>query len=142
MVSHHTALVAPAAAYVVALENVRRESLFPSNDLQGDVKFAGSFTDFEASGLSRTFDEANLGPGDEKEESALKKKAASPEATLIDLDDQPSGASSVIETASAPETVVPPIRKTPRKLVEDEKKERGRVAKEVWFMYFKVGRNV
>lgn len=44
----------------------------------------------------------------------------------------------MVDTASSPETVVAPVKKAPRKLVEDEKKERGRVAKEVWFMYFKV----
>jgi hypothetical protein len=75
---------------------------------------------------------------DAKKVDALQRPLDSPELPLVDLSNQASSSSSMVETASSPETINASAKKTPRKLVEDEKKERGRVAKEVWFMYFKV----
>ncbi|KAK8849677.1 hypothetical protein IAR55_005012 [Kwoniella newhampshirensis] len=135
IVSHHTALVSPGAAYIVALEN-------------GDVKFSGTRDDFVASGLMEKLDDedskAKPTEAEQKEESTVEENAIKPtHKSVVNV----SGAGTPdpgSETSSlAPEDEVtvtnstPDLKsKPPRKLIEDEKRARGRIAGVVWKTYF------
>nr|XP_019043546.1 ATP-binding cassette transporter [Kwoniella bestiolae CBS 10118]OCF22476.1 ATP-binding cassette transporter [Kwoniella bestiolae CBS 10118] len=137
LVSHHTALVSPGAAYIVALEN-------------GDVKFSGTRDDFVASGLMAKLDEEDIKAkpteGETKEEKLVEDNA--PQAghkNVVSLSGV-VGSDPGSETSSlAPEdettlvnSTVDVKPKTPRKLIEDEKRARGRIAWSVWKTYFGV----
>ncbi|OXG63652.1 ATP-binding cassette transporter [Cryptococcus neoformans CHC193] len=137
IVSHHTALVSPAAAYIVALEN-------------GDVKFSGTREEFVASNLIDELDEedAQARPTDseQKEEKTVEENSTKiANKSVLSL----SGACAESEapdsetSSLAPEddkTIVSSTlgvkQKTPRKLIEDEKRARGRITWIVWKTYF------
>ena len=122
LVSHHTALVSPAASFIVALEN-------------GDVKFAGTRAEFVTGGLMDELDDekdkAPPSPIDEKVVELSKHKSV---ASLIDAETEPNSETSSI-TDSTLNDVEPTKQKTPRKLVEDEKRATGRIAWPVWKTY-------
>lgn len=145
IVSHHTALVAPAAAYIVALEN-------------GDVKFAGTRAEFVEGGLMKELDaedpESQPTIGEETEEKTVEENIAtlklkkpthkslqSISGELSATTSEPgSETSSIAPTdegttlAASTENLVK--QKAPRKLIEDEKRVRGRIAWSVWMTYF------
>ncbi|KIR29354.1 ATP-binding cassette transporter [Cryptococcus deuterogattii LA55] len=136
IVSHHTALVSPAAAYIVALEN-------------GDVKFSGTGEEFVASNLSDELDEedAQARPTDseQKEEKTIEENAVKPaNKSVLNISSAcAEGAAPDSETSSlAPEDdkvvnlTLGVKQKTPRKLIEDEKRARGRITWTVWKTYF------
>lgn len=133
IVSHHTALVSPAAAYIVALEN-------------GDVKFSGTREEFVASNLSDELDEedAQARPTDseQKEEKTVEENSIQlTNKSVLNLSGAcAESAAPDSETSSlAPEddkTIVNSKQKTPRKLIEDEKRARGRITWTVWKTYF------
>lgn len=136
IVSHHTALVSPAAAYIVALEN-------------GDVKFSGTGKEFVASNLSDELDEedAQARPTDseQKEEKTIEENSVKPaNKSVLNL-------SSACAESTAPDSETSSLapeddevvngtlgdkQKTPRKLIEDEKRARGRITWAVWKTYF------
>ncbi|EIW71535.1 hypothetical protein TREMEDRAFT_42903 [Tremella mesenterica DSM 1558] len=118
MVSHHTTLVSPGAAYIVALEN-------------GDVKFSGTRDDFVACGMM-----------EELEAEDVKAKPTAPENKELKLPESISkpGHKSVISLsgitlASSSSSMVGGKSKPPRKLIEDEKRAKGRIAWSVWKLY-------
>ncbi|KAE8542519.1 hypothetical protein D1P53_001298 [Cryptococcus gattii VGV] len=136
IVSHHTALVSPAAAYIVALEN-------------GDVKFSGTGEEFVASNLSDELDEedAQARPTDseQKEEKTIEENSVKPaNKNVLNLSSAcAESAAPDSETSSlAPEDdkvvnlTLGDKQKTPRKLIEDEKRARGRITWAVWKTYF------
>ncbi|WRT69694.1 uncharacterized protein IL334_006684 [Kwoniella shivajii] len=135
LVSHHTALVSPGAAYIVALEN-------------GDVKFSGTRNDFVASGLMDKLDEedtkARAIDGDKKEEKTVEESTVKPSHKSVVSLSGAAGSEPGSETSSlAPEDETTLVnstddvkQKTPRKLIEDEKRARGRIAWAVWKTYF------
>ncbi|WWD04597.1 hypothetical protein V865_002668 [Kwoniella europaea PYCC6329] len=135
LVSHHTALVSPGAAYIVALEN-------------GDVKFSGTRDDFVNSGLMAKLDEEDLKAkpteGEAKEEKLVDETALKPAHKSVLSLSGVTGSDPGSETSSlAPEdettlanSTVDVKPKVPRKLIEDEKRARGRIAWSVWKTYF------
>ncbi|WVQ79183.1 hypothetical protein IAT38_001279 [Cryptococcus sp. DSM 104549] len=136
IVSHHTALVSPGAAYIVALEN-------------GDVKFAGTRDDFVASGLMEKLDEEDVKAkptgGEQKEEMTVEETTLKPtHKSVINLSgavtpDPGSETSSLApddEDATLTNSTVELKTKQPRKLIEDEKRAQGRIALQVWKTYF------
>ena len=134
MVSHHTALVAPAASYIVALEN-------------GDVKFSGTRDEFIACGLMSELDkeDAKSPTVEKKEEQALEDKFKPGHKSIISLSQagmsEPNSETSSIapedETlvSSGDSTHSDTKQKAPRKLIEDEKRATGRIAWPVWKLY-------
>ena len=140
LVSHHTALVSPGAAYIVALEN-------------GNVKFSGTRSDFVACGLMKELDsEDHQKPteGEQAEEKTIEERAGQAgikavNKSLISLSNAADGSDPSSETSSlAPaddsSTLVNSDaeikKKTPRKLIEDEQRARGRIAWPIWKAYF------
>ncbi|WWC73697.1 uncharacterized protein I206_107669 [Kwoniella pini CBS 10737] len=129
LVSHHTALVSPGAAYI------------------GDVKFSGTRDDFVASGLMAKLDEEDVKAkptdGEAKEEKLVDDSIKPAHKSVISLSGA-AGSEPGSETSSlAPEdesTLVNSTAdlkgKSPRKLIEDEKRARGRIAWSVWKAYF------
>ncbi|KAG8745725.1 hypothetical protein FRC10_007205 [Ceratobasidium sp. 414] len=141
LVSHHVQLVAPGASYVVALDN-------------GRVLFAGPQTDFIGSdvmkGISHSTDvDANQPTIEETtiEEVANEINGSTPndsasgagsDATTLAKSPKPEKANTKVGSST---TTVPAdsmiVKKTPRKLIEDEARAVGRVKKEIWQTYFK-----
>lgn len=158
IVSHHTALVSPAAAYIVALENVSSGFAFTimvvflTKWCQGDVKFSGTREEFVASNLIDELDEedAQARPTDseQKEEKTVEEnstKIANKSVLSLSGACAESGAPDSETSSLAPEddkTIVSSTlgvkQKTPRKLIEDEKRARGRITWTVWKTYFSV----
>ncbi|WOO81435.1 ATP-dependent bile acid permease [Vanrija pseudolonga] len=139
LVSHHTALVSPAAAYIVALEN-------------GDVKFAGTRAEFVEGGLMAELDaedpESKPTEGEKLEEKTIEETIGAKlvHKSVVSLSGAAVGSEPGSETSSiaptdenntlvgsTPEVAKP---KAPRKLIEDEKRVRGRIAWPVWKLYF------
>ncbi|KAL7425146.1 hypothetical protein Q5752_000834 [Cryptotrichosporon argae] len=146
LVSHHTALVSPAAAYIVALEN-------------GDVKFSGTRADFVACGFMNELDQedaqARRTEGEAKEERTIEEStktkpahksvthlvhaaaassASEPNSETSSLAPTDEDATLAASEASQADSVAK--QKAPRKLIEDEKRARGRIAWPVWKTYF------
>nr|GAT52587.1 multidrug resistance-associated ABC transporter protein [Mycena chlorophos] len=112
LVSHHVQLCAPGAAYVVALEN-------------GRVQFQGDGKTFQGSSVMSTLVQSTTANEEDQTEAAVE---AVPPAK------QNGHESSETTAAAAP----PPKKETkPRKLVEEEKRAVGRVARDVWATYVK-----
>ncbi|WWC65828.1 uncharacterized protein I303_108450 [Kwoniella dejecticola CBS 10117] len=131
LVSHHTALVSPGASYIVALEN-------------GDVKFSGTRDDFVASGLMAKLDEEDVKAKPAEEEKILDDQAIKPaHKSVISLTGAAASEPGSETSSLAPEDestlvncTVDVKAKAPRKLIEDEKRARGRIAWSVWKAYF------
>lgn len=133
LVSHHTALVSPGAAYIVALEN-------------GDVKFAGTRAEFVECGLMAELDaedpEAQPTAGEKAEEKTIEELPALKHKSVASLSgaaasaSEPNSETSSITDVTEDSTPAAPV-KTPRKLIEDEKRVRGRIAWSVWQLYFR-----
>ncbi|WVF68276.1 hypothetical protein IAT40_003041 [Kwoniella sp. CBS 6097] len=98
----------------------------------GDVKFSGTRDDFVASGLMDKLDEEEK----PKEEQIDNIKPA--HKSLVSLSAEASEPNSETSSIAPDETTLAnsEIKKTPRKLIEDEKRERGRIAWVVWKTYF------
>ncbi|BEI79510.1 hypothetical protein CcaverHIS002_0100390 [Cutaneotrichosporon cavernicola] len=143
LVSHHTALVSPSAAFIVALDN-------------GDVKFAGTRQDFVNGGLMKELEaedpESQPTAGEVAEEKTVEENISDAKKPTHKLLEIISGELSVTgsETGSETSTIAPTdegttldassdrliTQKAPRKLIEDEKRVRGRIAWSVWEKYF------
>jgi ABC-type multidrug transport system ATPase subunit len=121
LVSHHVQLCWPGADYIVTLEN-------------GRVIYSGDRNGFQKSGALRSLVQS--------EHVAEEKPAVVPTIEKMEdgapsiSDNSPRSESSSIAAASAKETNQE-IKKSPRKLIEDEARAVGRVKKDVWATYFK-----
>lgn len=114
------------------------------------MKFSGTRAEFVDCGLMTELDEDEnnkgpMSPVDEKTvEEAINKPVNKAHKSLID--DNTPGSEPESETSSiAPEDEATLTNSTaelkskpPRKLVEDEKRAKGRIAWSVWATYFKV----
>ncbi len=153
MVSHHTTLVSPAAAYIVALENVSRIQTENRalTGRQGDVKFAGTRSEFVAGGLMAELDAEDLGAkpteSEKKKETIVEETAMKPaNKSLVNLtgavNPEPESETSSIapedEDTLANSDADLKKSRAPRKLIEDEKRAKGRIAWPVWRTYFTV----
>lgn len=116
LVSHHVQLCAEGAGYVVALDN-------------GRVQFEGNREEFQASDAIKTLVQSTIAnAGDEKEEAAIESlplRHIKPSAAGTSAD--PVSASSVEIKEKTP----------PRKLIEQESRAVGRVARKVWKTYIR-----
>lgn len=117
LVSHHVQLCAPGSSYIVALNNGRvqfqgdREAFYSSDVINGLVQSSGV--------TNRAEEEAKIADA----EGLVEATAITPSETSSTV------ASSAIVTDSKLS------KKTPRKLVEEEKRAVGRVSKDVWLTY-------
>jgi ABC-type multidrug transport system ATPase subunit len=116
LVSHHVALCAPGAAYVVALDN-------------GRVSFSGPRSEF----MGSTVMEALVQSKTHKIEDAEDPEAIADEKTH----GESSETASTVTAADSESKPVKDPKKGPRKLVEEEKRAVGRVGREIWATYFK-----
>ncbi|OSD05140.1 multidrug resistance-associated ABC transporter [Trametes coccinea BRFM310] len=129
LVSHHVQLCAPGAKYIVALDN-------------GRVQYTGDYENFRGSGVLNTLVQSGAtDPADEKEEPAVDKVE-----DIIEVSGEKSASrESAGETSETSSTVAPtpaesetkPVKKAPRKLVEEEKRAVGRISKDIWTTYLK-----
>ena len=125
LVSHHVQLCAPGASYVVALD-------------RGRVQFAGSRESFQASGvlekLSHSGADSTTETNDQTDqpvvEQILGDNIPSPASS-----DAPMNASAPVEGMSTP--VKAEQNKSPRKLIEEEKRAVGHVSRNVWLAYLR-----
>ncbi|CAK9783969.1 P-loop containing nucleoside triphosphate hydrolase protein [Cutaneotrichosporon oleaginosum] len=143
LVSHHTTLVSPSAAFIVALDN-------------GDIKFAGTRQDFVDGGLMKELEaedpEAQPTTGEIAEEKTVEenisdlkkpthKQLESISGELSVPGSEPGSETSSIAPTDEATTLAASTdgllkQKVPRKLIEDEKRVRGRIAWSVWKTYF------
>ncbi|KAJ6612747.1 P-loop containing nucleoside triphosphate hydrolase protein [Mycena sp. CBHHK59/15] len=114
LVSHHVQLCAPGAAYIVALDN-------------GRIQFQGNGTEFQNSGvMSRLVHSTTAKEEDETEAVIETLPVAQPSSEGTD-ESQSTVAPSPVKTEE----------NAPRKLVEEETRAIGRVARDVWATYIK-----
>ncbi|KAJ8082867.1 hypothetical protein PM082_008724 [Marasmius tenuissimus] len=111
LVSHHVQLCATGADYIVALDN-------------GRVRFQGDYTTFQGSGVMRSL-----------VQSTVDVKANEMEEQLVEPHPDNAEDRSESATLNAPPSEIK-AKKTARKLVDDEARAVGRVAKDVWTAYF------
>jgi ABC-type multidrug transport system ATPase subunit len=112
LVSHHVQLCVSGASYVVALEN-------------GQVQFSGKPDSFLDSGvMSRLVQSVNTDENDEAftDDTVRTKTSHSTE---------PSSETSSTVVSEKQE------RKSPRKLVEEEKRAVGRIKRDIWETYIR-----
>lgn len=123
LVSHHVQLVSPVATYIVALDN-------------GDVTYAGDRSGFIAGGFMEDLDkenEAEQPVANKDQQDAIDAKTKNRHLALAAEASEPaSETTSLAETSTAvdgeeKETEVLPERKTPRKLVEEERRATGQL---------------
>ena len=126
LVSHHVQLCAPGANYIIALDN-------------GRVLFEGSKEVFYSSGTMKTLIRSTESSGkvDDEEKVTLEKGEETEELGKLD---PPSETSSTVAPSSPPSTQAD--KKPARKLMEEEKREVGRVARTVWETYIRANGNV
>ncbi|CED85202.1 multidrug resistance-associated abc transporter [Phaffia rhodozyma] len=120
LVSHHVQLCAPGAKYVIALKN-------------GAVEYAGDPQGFSDS--STSFDLLIHDPaskGDEDTILSIEKESIESLDSKKERSDKK--AEQVVLDGSDLSKV---IQKTPKKLVEDEKRVVGRINKSTWLYYFR-----
>ncbi|KAJ7064951.1 multidrug resistance-associated ABC transporter [Mycena amicta] len=108
LVSHHVQLCAPSAHYIVALDN-------------GRVQFQGTRDAFQSSGVMSGLVQSTTANEEDQTELAIEMLPAQTPKEGGD------------DTAPATKKEV----RAPRKLVEEEKRAVGRVAKNVWASYIK-----
>ncbi|OJT05133.1 ABC transporter ATP-binding protein/permease VMR1, partial [Trametes pubescens] len=126
LVSHHVQLCAAGAQYIVALDN-------------GRVQYSGDYDSFRSSGVLSTLVQSGAAdPADEKEETAVEKAQEIIEAGESSSAPASSETSSTV-AATTPAELEPMLekKKTPRKLVEEEKRAVGRIGKDIWTTYLK-----
>lgn len=127
LVSHHVQLCAPGASYVVALDN-------------GRITFQGDRDSFIASSVMATLVHANTGEAGEKDVPAPVAE--------VQYQDEPAEAISSVETEPISETSStaftseeskpePEKKKSPRKLIEEEKRAVGHIGRDIWESYIK-----
>ncbi|KAG5641131.1 hypothetical protein DXG03_005945 [Asterophora parasitica] len=118
LVSHHVQLCAPGASYIVALDN-------------GRVSFEGNQASFQTSDVIRTLVQStDTGAGDSKEEEVVDDISV-----LSKQEDSNSASSSTIASLSDVKKA-DSEKKSPRKLVEEERRAVGRIGRDVWATYF------
>ncbi|KDQ53279.1 hypothetical protein JAAARDRAFT_72568 [Jaapia argillacea MUCL 33604] len=122
LVSHHVQLCAPGASYIVALDN-------------GRLLHQGDYNAFTASGVMGGLVQSGAtDPTDEKDENAVMTvEEAGAEIKLVTESAEPNSETS--STVAPSSDVKPEIKKAPRKLVEEEKRAVGRIAKDIWATY-------
>ena len=130
LVSHHLQLCAPGASYIAALDN-------------GRVLFEGSKENFYSSGIMKTLVQSS---GEMNEEKVTSEKGeeivltADTEAASAEELNAPSETSSTV--ASSIPASIKANKKPARKLMEEEKREVGRIARAVWETYIRACGNV
>lgn len=120
LVSHHVQLCAPGASYIVALDN-------------GRIQFQGDRQEFYASGVIDGLVQPGAVPGQEEDEAKIAGAKGSVEAIAA----APSEASSTAASSAILIDSKSGQKKTPRKLVEEEKRAVGRINKDVWLTYIR-----
>jgi ABC-type multidrug transport system fused ATPase/permease subunit len=117
LVSHHVALCAPGAAYVVALDN-------------GRLSYAGNSSSFMNSTVMSTLVQSKTHTVDDAEDpEAIADDKAEPGSS--------SETASTITAIASDSKQAKDKKKGPRKLVEEEKRAVGRVSSEIWMTYFR-----
>lgn len=128
LVSHHVQLCAPGASYVVALDN-------------GRVAFQGDHDSFIASPVIATLVHASTGGADDKDVSSpvvekVENRSEIVEAmSLAEIEPISETSSTAFTTEEGkPE---PEKKKSPRKLIEEEKRAVGHISRDIWETYIK-----
>ena len=123
LVSHHLQLCAPGASYIVALDN-------------GRVLFEGSKEIFYSSGVIKTLVQSS-GEMDDEEKVTSEKR----EETVLADEMDPSSEATFTVASSTPASVKA-NEKPARKLMEEERREVGRIGRAVWETYIRACGNM
>ncbi|KAJ7512914.1 multidrug resistance-associated ABC transporter [Mycena galericulata] len=117
LVSHHVQLCAPGASYIVALDN-------------GRVQFQGNRDEFQASGVMSRLVQSTTANEEDKNEVAIE---------AMPTDTQPAEGSDDSQSTAVPSPAIATKKEksAPRKLIEEETRAVGRVARDVWATYIK-----
>jgi hypothetical protein len=129
LVSHHLQLCAPGANYIIALDN-------------GSVLFEGSKEGFYSSGIMKTLvhsTESSVEMDDNLKEGEVTSEKGG-ETGLAEEPNPPSETSSTV--APSTPASIKADKKPARKLIEEEKRAVGRVARTVWETYIRACGNV
>ena len=127
LVSHHLQLCIQGASYIVVLDN-------------GRVLFDGSKEGFYSSGIMKTSVQCTESSGEIDDKERKVTSEIGEETVLAEELDPPSETSSTV-APSTPASLK--ANKNPaRKLMEDEKRAVGHVARAVWEMYIRACGNV
>ncbi|KAI0748272.1 multidrug resistance-associated ABC transporter [Daedaleopsis nitida] len=127
LVSHHVQLCAPGASYIVSLDN-------------GSLQYAGDYDSFQISETYQTL--VQLGVPD----NAEKKEEQTAEPTVEEVAEDSDGvlrdSTDAIAKDGVGDTVVSDLdkkamKKPPRKVVEDEKRAKGNIGKDIWAVYIR-----
>ena len=124
LVSHHVQLCAPGANYVVALDN-------------GRVTFQGDRDSFLASPVMATLVHANTDEADGKDAQPPVVETVENQyeaAETMSAEPISETSSTLTPQESKPE---PEKKKSPRKLIEEEKRAVGRISRDIWETYIK-----
>ncbi|EMD35635.1 hypothetical protein CERSUDRAFT_85574 [Gelatoporia subvermispora B] len=131
LVSHHVRLCSAGAKFIVALDN-------------GRIQFQGDPEGFKSSGVLNALVQSGAADAsDDKEETAIHgvEEIADKQAKSNDHTEQASEAESSAATVTPVGTEVkrtevkPEVKKTSRKLVEEERRAVGSISKDIWATY-------
>lgn len=126
LVSHHVQLCISGASYVVALD-------------RGRVQFAGSQETFQASGILEKLSHSDITSPAETEyqtDVPVIEEIAEGTASSAITSNVPESAPVSVKDVLLPLVKVEQ-KKSPRKLVEEEKRAVGHVSRDVWFTYLR-----
>ena len=127
LVSHHVQLCASGASYIIALDN-------------GRVLFDGSKEGFYSSGIMRTSVHCMESSGEINDKEGKVTSKEGEETVLAEELDPPSETSSTVAPSNP--ASIKANKKPARKLMEEEKREVGHVARDIWETYIRACGNV
>ena len=122
LVSHHLQLCAPGANYIIALDN-------------GSVMFEGSKEGFYSSGIMKTLVHSTESSV-EMDDNSKEGKVTSEKGGETGLAEEPNPETSSTVAPSTPASIKAD-KKPARKLMEEEKRAVGRIARAVWETYIR-----
>ena len=126
LVSHHLQLCAPGASYITALDN-------------GRVLFEGSKEVFYSSGIMKTLIQSTESSGEMFDEEKVTSEEGEETALAEELDQSSETSSTVAPSTPA---FIKVNKKPARKLMEEEQRAVGRIARPVWETYIRACGNV
>ena len=133
LVSHHVQLCSAGASYIVALDN-------------GRLAYSGNSEGFKNSGVMNTLIQADGGAGAEEdldEAARLEEEAIEEKFPPTSTPSSEAPSEEVVPTSETSSTLAPSTaadnvakeKKSPRKLIEEEKRAVGRISKDIWLTY-------
>ena len=125
LVSHHVQLCAPGASYIVSLDN-------------GALQYAGDYNSFQSSEAFQTLVQLGVPDNAEKKEEQAAEPTVEEVAEDVDVvlqDSEEAIAKDGVGDIVGSDPDKKAVKKPPRKVVEDEKRAKGNIDKDIWAVY-------